>query len=443
MPDQGGDPVLVVGGGLAGALTALLLGQRGEPVHVLERRPDPRQSGAERGRSINLAISARGLAALAAVGLEEEIRSIAIPLSGRMIHAPNGRTTFQAYGRRGQAINSVSRAALNTTLLDAAGRQAGVRLEFGRRCTAVDPATGLVTTVAEPSGVEGRHRGQLVIGADGAFSAVRQQLQRRERYDYSQSWLAHGYKELVIPPDPAGGWALDPGALHIWPRGGFMMMAMPNLDRSFTVTLYLAFEGGDASFAALAAPGAVERFFRREFPDALPLLPTLREDFAAHPTGSLVTIRTRPWHEGRVVLVGDACHAIVPFFGQGANAGFEDVLVLGDALARHREPEAAFVEYEQRRSRHTEAIADLALANFEEMRDHVASPGFQWRKRLERALHTLMPGVFIPLYTMISFTTIPYADARDRARRQDRVLRLAGLLAAGVLLVALLALVLT
>jgi len=429
MPDRGGGPVIVVGGGLAGALTALLLGQRGETVEVLERRPDPRQSGAERGRSINLAISARGLAALAAVGLEEEIRSIAIPLAGRMIHAPDGRTSFQAYGRRGQAINSVSRTALNVALLEAAGRQAGVRLEFGRRCTGVDPVAGVVTTTGEPWGSERRHGGRLVIGADGAFSAVRQQLQRRDRYDFSQSWLAHGYKELVMPPAAGGGFALDPGALHIWPRGGFMMMAMPNLDRSFTVTLYLAFEGGPASFAALDAPGAVERFFRREFPDALPLLPTLEADFAGHPTGTLVTIRTRPWHEGRVVLVGDACHAIVPFFGQGANAAFEDVVALGGALARHREPAAAFAEYEDSRRRHADAIADLALANFEEMRDHVASPRFQWRKRLERALHTLMPRAFIPLYTMISFTTIPYAEARDRARRQDRALRLALVLA--------------
>jgi kynurenine 3-monooxygenase len=277
-----------------------------------------------------------------------------------------------------------------------------------------------------------------VIGADGAFSAVRQQLLRRERYDYSQAWLAHGYKELVIPPATDGGFAMDPGALHIWPRGGYMMMAMPNLDRSFTVTLYLAFEGGPASFAALREAGAVEQFFRREFPDAVPLMPRLVEDFAANVTGTLVTVRTRPWHEGRVVLVGDACHAIVPFFGQGANAAFEDVIALGDSLARHDEPGAAFAEYEARRKRHADAIADLALANFEEMRDHVASWRFRWRKRLEQALHALLPRLFVPLYTMISFTTIPYADAQDRARRQDRAIRVTGVVAGLALLITLL-----
>jgi len=428
-------PVVVVGGGLAGALTAVLLGQRGESVLVLERRPDPRLAGAERGRSINLAISARGLAALAAVGLEEAIRAIALPMAGRMIHGRDGGATFQRYGRPGQAINSVSRAALNQTLLEAADRHPSVELLFGRRCASVDPATGVVGTVGLGGDDPLEHRGRIIVGADGAFSAVRQQLQRQERFDYAQSWLAHGYKELVIPPTAGGDFALDPGALHIWPRGGFMMMAMPNLDRSFTVTLYLAHAGESASFGALTDAGAVERFFRQEFPDAVPLMPTLQADFVANPTGSLVTIRSQPWHEGRVVLVGDACHAIVPFFGQGANAAFEDVIALGDCLARHAAPAEAFRAYEAGRKRHADAIADLALANFIEMRDHVASSGFRLMKRLEQALHALFPTAFVPLYTMISFTTIPYADARAIARRQGRVVRL-GLATVAVALVA-------
>lgn len=430
----GASRVVVVGGGLSGALLALLLGRRGHAVEVLERRPDPRTAGAERGRSINLAISARGLAALEAVGLAERIRAIALPMTGRMIHAPDGQTTFQAYGRRGQAINSISRADLNLALLEAADELPGVTLRFGRRCVGIEPASATVATVAGEDPAETRHAGDLVVGADGAFSVVRQQLQRRERFDHALAWLAHGYKELVIPPSPSGQFQLDPTALHIWPRGGYMMMAMPNLDRSFTVTLYLAWEGGAASFAALEDRAAVRRFFVAQFPDAVPLMPTLEDDFAANPTGALVTVRCWPWTEGRAVLIGDAAHAIVPFFGQGANAAFEDVVALADALEREPDPVAASRRYAAERKPHAEAIADLALANFIEMRDHVASAGFLVRKRLERLLHAVFPRAFLPLYSMISFTTIPYAVARERARRQGRILRTAGAVAALVLL---------
>lgn len=427
-----GPPFVVVGAGLGGALMAAILARSGRPVRMLERRDDPRRSGAEAGRSINLAISARGLNALDRIGAREAVLRIGIPLRGRMIHPVKGALAFQPYGTGGQAINSVSRADLNRLLLDAA-ESGGATIEFGRRCTGVDlDRRGALTVDAVTGDGEQLHPG-VVIGADGAYSAVRGPLQRRDRHDYSQSYLGHGYKELVIPPGPGGEHVLERHALHIWPRGGFMMMAMANLDGSFTVTLYLPWEGPNG-FGELDSAAAVRRFFEAQFPDAVPLLPDLERDFAAHPTGSLVTVRNGSWHAGGdVVLLGDAAHAIVPFFGQGANAAFEDCLALEAALARFpADRGAAFRAYEAERRPQADAIADLALANFHEMRDHVASPLFRLEKRGERILHRLFPSWFVPLYTMISFTLIPYAAARDRARRQSRVIRVA--LAGAVLL---------
>jgi len=426
---------VVVGAGLGGSLMATLLGRAGHRVELLERRSDPRSGEVEAGRSINLAISARGLHALGEVGLRDAVLALATPLQGRMIHPLRGPTVFQPYGTHGQAINSISRQSLNLVLLDAAQVTGNVRLRFQRRCTDVDPAGGHAVTVdARTGGGEERHAG-VIVGADGAYSAVRGHLQRGERHDFSQTYLSHGYKELYIPPGAEGVPRLDPHALHIWPRGGFMMMAMANLDGSFTVTLYLAFEGPE-SFHWLRTPEDVSRFFVRAFPDAVSLLPGLGHDFFANPTGTLVTVRNRPWHQaGAVVLLGDAAHAIVPFFGQGANAAFEDCLSLSAALARYTgDCSRAFPTYEADRRPNADAIADLAIANFEEMRDKVASPLFRLEKRAEALLHRLFPDWFVPLYTMISFTRIPYAEARDRAARQKRAIKA---IALGVLTIML------
>lgn len=419
------DSYVVVGAGLAGGLVTALLAQAGHEVLAVERRPDPRTQGSVGGRSINLALSARGLHALDQIGLKETILSRSVPLFGRMVHSTSGKLAFQPYGTRGRSIHSLSRSGLNATLLDAVER-AGGKLRFETRCIGVDLDRGEVL-------VQSRDRDErlsgVVIGADGAYSAVRIELQRREGQDYSQSYLTHGYRELYIPPTDDGGHRLEPNALHIWPRGGFMMMAMANVDGSFTVTLYLPHEG-PASFSALTEPAAVRSFFEREFPDALSLLPDLESAWSEHPTGSLVTVRTRPWHlVGRMVLVGDACHAIVPFYGQGANAAFEDCVELRDMVMRFPADRArAFREYEAARRPNTEAIADLALANFFEMRDHVASPWFRFEKRAEVLLNRLFPRWYLPLYTMISFTRIPYAEARARAAKQRDVLRGIGLL---------------
>jgi kynurenine 3-monooxygenase len=433
-------PFLIAGAGLGGALLGTLLGRAGQRVVLLERRSDPRLDRRDAGRSINLAISARGFHALTRIGLHERILGISTPLYGRMIHPLRGPLAFQPYGAKGRAIHSMSRADLNAALLDAAEASGEVAIRFGRRVTGFDPGSGTLSSVAAAGATDPATEQGTVIGADGAYSAIRAELQRRERYDFSQAFLAHGYKELHIPPGPGGTHRLDANALHIWPRGGYMMMAMANRDGSFTVTLYLAFEGAH-SFSGLATPEAVQAFFERSFPDAIPLLPDLGESFFARPVGTLVTIRTRPWHlDGSVVLLGDACHAIVPFFGQGANAAFEDALALDAALARHpRDRAAAFDDYEAERRPNADAIADLALANFQEMRDQVASPLFRLEKRGEVLLHRLFPRWFLPLYTMISFTLIPYAEARDRARRQKTVIRvILGVAAASLAVVAVL-----
>ena len=418
-------PYVVVGAGLGGSMMAAILGRAGRTVEVIERRADARRGVPEAGRSINLAISARGLNALDHLGVKDDVLRMGIPLYGRMIHPVNGPLAFQPYGSRRQAINSVSRADLNRVLLDAAEARGRVSIQFNRRCVGADLERGEVTTVDVRDGTDERTHSGVIVGADGAFSTVRAQLVRRDRHDFSQAYLSHGYKELLIPPGDDGTHVLERHALHIWPRGGFMMMAMANLDGSFTVTLYLPWEG-QHGFDRLHTPAAVRQLFTSQFPDAVPLLPTLENDFATHPTGSLVTVRNGSWHSGNdVVLLGDAAHAIVPFFGQGANSAFEDCLALESALVRFPEDRAAaFASYEEGRRPNTDAIGELALANFYEMRDHVASRWFRMEKRAERVLNRMFPSWFIPLYTMISFTLIPYAEARDRARRQARAMRL-------------------
>lgn len=416
--------VTIVGAGLGGALMACYLARAGHAVDIYERRPDPRTQGQDRGRSINLALSLRGIHALREVGLAEEVLKAGILMRGRMIHDRDGALSFQPYGKDdSEALYSVSRAGLNLTLINAAARQDGVRLFFQRRCVSVDSRGGAVDFLDENQ-VTVRVATEILIGTDGAFSAVRNQLQRQERFNYSQEYLSHGYKELTIPAAPDGTHRMEKHALHIWPRGSFMMIALPNPDGSFTCTLFWPYEGPH-SFAALKTIADVEAFFREQFPDAVPLMPTLADDFLHNPTSALVTIRCQPWHVGgRVVLLGDACHAVVPFLGQGMNAAFEDCTVLSECLSRHAPDwNAAFQDYEKRRKESLDTLADLCVENFVEMRDKVGSRLFVLKKKLQILLHRLLPGWYLPLYTMIEFTRIPYAEARRRARTQDRVVR--------------------
>jgi kynurenine 3-monooxygenase len=430
----------VLGAGLGGALLSTYLGRAGYSVEVYERRADPRLQPLERGRSINLALSTRGLDALAGVGLAERALAAAVPMRGRMMHSREGRLSFQPYSADGrQAINSVSRNGLNGMLLDAAEECPGVRLHFGTRCIEVDLDAGIASFELE-NGERTQVEGAVLVGADGAFSVLRRAMLRLERFDYSQSYLEHGYKELAIPARPGGGHALEPHALHIWPRGAFMMIALPNADGSFTGTLFWPLEGPN-SFAELRNAEEVRRCFAATFPDAVPLLPRLADEYYGNPTGTLVTVRCRPWHVGgRAVLIGDAAHAIVPFYGQGANAAFEDCAVLSECLAKHGSDLAgAFAEFEARRRPNTDVLADLAVRNFVEMRDRVASRSFLLVKRLEHGLHRAFPRWFVPLYTMVTFSRTPYAEAVRRDRRQWRAFTwLAALLAAVVFLLLVL-----
>jgi kynurenine 3-monooxygenase len=413
----------IVGAGLAGALLACYLGRAGRRVDLYEKRSDPRVHDAEHGRSINLAISVRGLHALREVGLADEVLRTAIPMRGRMMHARSGALTFQPYGKDdSESINSVSRAGLNLALVNTAARYRSVRLVFQQKCTGVDLHTGAIELTDEAAHAVSTVPCQVVIGADGAYSAVRAQMQKQERFNYQQDYLSHGYKELTMPAAPGGAFAMEKHALHIWPRGTFMMIALPNQDGSFTCTLFWPFEGPN-SFAALKTEADVRRFFQEQFPDAVALMPGLAEDFLKNPTGSLVTVRCSPWHVGgRVVLIGDACHAVVPFLGQGMNAAFEDCTVLSECLSQPNVSlEAAFQQYEARRKVHTDTLADLCVDNFIEMRDRVGSRSFLLRKKLDVFLHRLFPRWYLPLYTLVTFSRTPYADAVRRVRVQERV----------------------
>ncbi|UCF69546.1 MAG: FAD-dependent monooxygenase [Acidobacteriota bacterium] len=404
---------------------AILLGRAGYEVELCERRADPREDRAPEGRSINLALSTRGLYALERAGVLEPVLALATPMRGRMIHDEQGALTFQPYGPLPEhAIHSVSRAELNRLLIAAADQLENVRIRFEHKCVEVDLERPAVTLEHGPSGEPLVAEADAVIGADGAFSALRSVMQRQERFSFEQAYLDHGYKELTIPPGPGGQHRMEPNALHIWPRGGFMMIALPNLDGSFTCTLFWPFEGPHG-FAAVSDERKLRQLFESTFPDALALMPTLIEDYFQNRTGSLVTIRCRPWRcEGKALLLGDSAHAVVPFYGQGANAAFEDCALLADAIERHDgRLEQAFAEFETQRKRHVDALSELALANYVEMRDHTASRWFVFRKKLEQLAHFLLPSWYVPLYTMVTFTRIPYGEARRRAARQARVVR--------------------
>jgi kynurenine 3-monooxygenase len=406
-------------------LLGAYLGRRGYEVDLYERRADPREGNIIGGRSINLALSTRGIHALEQLGIADEVLKDAIPMRGRMIHpaGAGANTIFAPYDRdRKNYINSIGRAVLNTTVIEAAQRYPTVRVHFNHRCTDVDLTEAVCHLDAEHSQVAAR--GDAVIGVDGAFSAVRSSMQRRlADFKYDESYLPHGYKELTIPPGPNGAWQMEKEALHIWPRKSFMMIALPNPDGSFTCTLFWEFEG-PRSFATTKTDADVRRFFEEEFPDAVPLMPKLLEDFRTNPTGSLVTIRCAPWfYKDKVALVGDAAHAVVPFYGQGMNAAFEDCVVLDECLAEFADKrERAFAEYFSRRKENADALADLAVENFIEMRDKTASRAFRAKKKLGHLLEAALPGIYLPLYTMVTFTRTPYAEAARRARRQDRII---------------------
>jgi len=423
--------IALVGGGLAGSLLSIYLARRGFDVNLFERRPDMRKESIAAGRSINLALSTRGIHALADAGIIDDIMKIAIPMKGRMIHSINGTTVFQRYGKDdSEVIYATSRGELNKTLLTAAERTEGVRLSFNQRCTGIDLDAGNLLLEDVRTGVHSSIHAVPSIGTDGSASALRLEMQKTGRFNMSQTYLDYGYKELYIPPGPKGTFLIEKNALHIWPRTTYMLIALPNIDGSFTVTFFFPFDGPQ-SFATLQTEEQVTGFFKSQFPDAVALMPTFSEDFLANPTGAMVTIKCSPWHVGgRAAILGDAAHAIVPFFGQGMNCAFESCTVLNDIIGektRNRgsigpDWEGIFAEFELRRKVNTDAIADLALENFIEMRDLVARADFQLRKKIEQALQARWPDRFVPKYSMVTFSRIPYEEARSRGLTQDRIL---------------------
>ncbi len=414
--------VAIVGGGLAGSLLALSLSERGYAVDVFERRSDPRVIGAESGRSINLGLSKRGIQALTEVGLIDMVMPLTVVMRGRMIHAPDGGTRLQPYGKnRGEVLYSIDRNELIQLLLDRADRQPGVTLHFEHRFVSADKERR--TLEMESEGATRTIDADWVICADGAFSRCRPEMQRGIRADYHQEYLEWGYKELTLAAGPDGQSVIDLTALHVWPRAHCLFVSHPNRDGSHTLTLFLPHEGPD-SFETTKTPEDIRALFQKYFPDLLPMLPALVDQWISRPTGALLTTKTAPWRfEDWMVLVGDSAHAVYPFYGQGMNSAFEDCSALLSALKANANDRArAFTVYEQSRRPQTDVLMELSKANFVELRQKVSSPWFLARKRLDVALNRLMPKIWLPIYTMVSHTTMPYAEALARARKQDRIL---------------------
>jgi kynurenine 3-monooxygenase len=417
--------ISLIGSGLVGSLLSIYLAKRGHEVTIFERRADLRSNRISAGRSINLALSDRGWRGLKGVGVEDAVRKVALPMHKRTMHAVDGKITHQAYGKEDQAIYSVSRGGLNCVLMDLA-EQHGVKINFEERCTHVDLKIGKATFENVKSTSSTTVESDIIFSTDGAFSAGRLSLQMGiDRFNYSQSYIEHGYKELNIPPTANGDYALDPTALHIWPRGSYMMIALPNVDKSFTCTLFFPFEG-EPSFASINTEEKMLRFFNDTFGDAVPMMPTLKEDYANNASASLVTVRCFPWHFGdKLMLLGDAAHAIVPFYGQGMNCGFEDCAVFDQLMEKYGDDWATiFREAEKSRKPDSDAIADLALANFIEMRDRVGKADFLLQKKIEAWFSDKHPDKWIPLYTMVSFSPeIRYSEALKEGQRQEAIMQ--------------------
>lgn len=417
--------ITIVGAGLVGSLVSIYLAKRGHKVQIFERRPDMRKADIIAGRSINLALSDRGWKGLEGVGIADEIKKIAIPMYGRAIHMKDGSSTYQPYGKESQAIYSVSRGGINMKLMDLAEQQPNVSIHFNEHCEKVDRKTNEISFHNTQTNNKQNVKSDYVFGADGAFSAVRTQIQlHSDRFDYQQFYIDCGYKELVIPAGPNGEHLIEKNCLHIWPRGSFMMIALPNMDGSFTCTLFFQMVG-EKSFDTIKTEEQVMKFFKEEFPDAVPMMPTLMHDWFANPTSSLVTVKCKPWvFDDRIALIGDAAHAIVPFYGQGMNCGFEDCVVLNQLMDKYGDITAECLhEYEQLRKPDGDAIADLAIANFIEMRDKTADKTFLLQKKIEAHFSAKHPEKWIPLYSMVTYSPhIRYSEALVNGTKQQAIM---------------------
>jgi kynurenine 3-monooxygenase len=421
-------PTTVIGAGLVGSLLAILLAKKGHQVDVFERRPDLREIDLKSGRSINLTLCDRGLRVLDSIGIGSAVRELAVPVYGRFIHDVKGASVFQPYGNNNEAIHSISRSDLNKVLLDFAS-SLDINFHFNEKCLDVDLANATVEMKNLQSDQRTQHRADRIFGADGAHSVVRLQMQNKTRLNFSQQYWKQGYKELDVSATANDGWAAEKNVIHIWPRGDYMLIGFPNIDGSFTCSLHIPFDG-PLSFASLRTEEALRKLFDESFPDVVPLMPNLAEDFFTHPANPMVTIKCSPWsYQGKVALIGDAAHSIYPSYGQGANAGFEDCAVLSDYMEQYGDDwDTLLRELEKERKPNTDAIADLCVEHFVELRDLVGDPEFLLRKEVERKINGAYPHKYKDLYSMITFTCMPYTEAlrRDREQRTliDRVMAL-------------------
>jgi len=415
-----GDRVIIFGAGLVGSLLGIMLARKGFLVEIHEKRPDLRYKIFANLRSINLALSHRGWRALEEAGLGEELKKIALPMFGRVLHPLDGEPGFQGYGKADQAIYSISRYKLNCFLINQAEKEENIKIYFESKAEkfAFDKSLAYVSDI---EGMKHRLEAKAFFGSDGAFSALRYEMMREDKFFYQQHYIEHGYKEFTIPPTRDGDWAMRKDGLHIWPRKSFMMIALPNQDKTFTCTLFFPFEGKN-SFQKIKKEDEVEVLFKAEFPDLVSLIPDYIWQYENHPIASLVTIHCAPWNNKNFLLIGDAAHAIVPFYGQGMNAGFEDCRLLLDKFDTAKTWEDLFSDFEKTRRPDANAISELALENFVEMRDLVANPEFILKKKLESVIVQIETPNWIPQYTMVTFSDIPYAEAQKRGNKQSAIL---------------------
>lgn len=419
--------IIVIGAGLVGSLLSMFLAKHGYQVAVFERGTDPRTHNLNVGRSINLTLCERGLKVLDRVGVGSAVRALTVPVYGRLVHDVEGKLTFQPYGNHREAIYSIERNDLNKVLLDFAERQFGINFSFQQKCLEVDLTIPAVELTNQVSGETTRHQAQMIFGADGAYSAVRRQMQKKTRLNFSQQYWSQGYKELQVPASVNQKWTSEKNVIHIWPRGNYMLLGFPNLDGSFTCSLHLPFEG-PLSFESIKTEADLRALFNDSFPDAVSLMPGLVDDFFTHPANSMITIKCAPWsYQNKVALIGDSAHSIFPSYGQGANAGFEDCGALYDCMEKYGDDWCRVLsEFEKQRHPNTDAIADLCIEHFRELRDHVGTPTFLLKKEIERKLNEAYPEKYLDLYSMISFTQMPYTEALrvDREQRAivDRIM---------------------
>ncbi|MEP5612288.1 MAG: NAD(P)/FAD-dependent oxidoreductase [Cyclobacteriaceae bacterium] len=415
----------IVGAGLVGSLWAVYLSKAGYKVRIFEKRPDIRTADIAAGKSINLALSTRGWKAFETVGIAEEIRKIAIPMPGRTMHDLEGNLTFQPYGKEGEAIYSVSRGGINAKMMDIAENTGNVDIFCNELCKDVDLEKGILRFENTITRKNSEITSDLVFAADGAFSAVRYNgMQQLSRFNYEQRYIEDGYREILLPANEDGTYKLEKNTLHIWPRGRFMLIALPNEDGSFTCTLFMPFENHENSFERLKTRDQVNTFFKTTFPDFYELMPEVADSWEDHPLSSLAIIRCYPWVHGKVALMGDAAHATVPFYGQGMNSGFEDCTVMWELMQEHNEDwEKVFEAYQVSRKPNGDAVQDLSLDNYHVMRDFVGDPAFLLQKKFERRISELYPDKYLPLYSQVSFSHIPYAEAYKRGKEQDTYIK--------------------